>query len=64
MSKEAHTVGGGVSGSTVSVSQSTNVKEDSVNISELGEMHGTESSRGGKHGIALKLRTVLEKEMW
>ena len=68
MPKEADTVRGGVKRNTVSVIHRINIKEDSIKKSRSsdlsGKMNGKESSRGsGKTGIALKLKTVLKKEM-
>ena len=61
MLKEADAVGGsGVTGNTAPVTQSINVGE-SANILELGLERL--STGGSKNGIALRLRTVLKKEM-
>ena len=66
--KEADIFGGGVTGNTVSVTQSMYVKEDSIHKSEPGverndERKGIEQRVRQKKTIVLKLNTVLKKEM-
>ena len=66
MPKEADIFGGGVSGNTVSVTQSMYVKEDSIPKSEPGVERKDERNRAEgevKTAIVLKLNTVMKKEM-
>ena len=65
--KEADTVGGGATRNTVPATQCINVKGDSNRRAKLGGERKDEwkdiEQRVRQNGIALKLRTVLKKEM-